>query len=395
MGMATVVATEAFPGVPSQTPSKPASGAVTQSTTANGTKIAVRESAGTTSSVKFTIGVGSNGETPCQKGAAHLLGVTAFAGTGKRSGLALIRALDDLGAQVTASSCRTRISYGVTMPGNNADAVLGLVSEAVASAPPAYVYREMMGQAVARQTAAATCPASTLLDLVTEAAYGDASPLGNGKYGGASPESVADFRTAHYKSGNLIITGSGVSADSLTNTASAMGLASGSTNVASSTFQSGFAKSKTAFGSNANVAVAFPHTGAASTVLSEHIATKLCVTPLTGAGIFGFYCNGSPAQVQASLTAIASEMKAVAAGASTANAATAVAITKAMALEGSNAADALVEVVMGTSVSAYTGMTASNVSAAAASAMKAGPAYAVLGSIVGTPDHHAVSSLFK
>jgi hypothetical protein len=67
------------------------------------------------STIKFTIASGSRAESLSEKGAAHLLAVSAFAGTGKRSGLRLIRDLENLGATVRASADREKVEILIVL----------------------------------------------------------------------------------------------------------------------------------------------------------------------------------------------------------------------------------------------------------------------------------------
>lgn len=64
-------------------------------------------------SINFAVLCGSRAESLSEKGAAHLLSVAAFAGTGKRSGLRLMRDLEDMGAVVGASVDREKVRVGV------------------------------------------------------------------------------------------------------------------------------------------------------------------------------------------------------------------------------------------------------------------------------------------
>lgn len=54
---------------------------------------------------------GSRAESAAEKGAAQLLSVSAFAGTKNQSGLKLVRGLEDLGAKISSSSDREKVSY--------------------------------------------------------------------------------------------------------------------------------------------------------------------------------------------------------------------------------------------------------------------------------------------
>lgn len=52
-------------------------------------------------------------ETLSEKGAAQLLATTAFAGTRKKSGLRLVRDLEDLGAKFDAIADREKVNNAI------------------------------------------------------------------------------------------------------------------------------------------------------------------------------------------------------------------------------------------------------------------------------------------
>ena len=60
--------------------------------------------------IKIAIKGGSKYETLSQKGAAHLLSVTAFSGTEKKSGLKLIRSFENLGCTFSSSVDREQVN---------------------------------------------------------------------------------------------------------------------------------------------------------------------------------------------------------------------------------------------------------------------------------------------
>ena len=59
--------------------------------------------------VKFTIAGGSRAESMAEKGATQLLSTAAFAGTSKRSGLKLMRDLENMGAVASSSFDREKV----------------------------------------------------------------------------------------------------------------------------------------------------------------------------------------------------------------------------------------------------------------------------------------------
>ena len=75
-------------------------------------------------SVKFSIASGSRAESLEEKGAAQLLAATAFIGTAKRSGIRLVRDLENLGAKFSAVADREQVIFC-------ADSYLGKVNRRV------------------------------------------------------------------------------------------------------------------------------------------------------------------------------------------------------------------------------------------------------------------------
>lgn len=59
--------------------------------------------------IKFCIKAGSAYESYAQKGAAHLLSVSALSGTKTMTGLGIYRKLENLGATVTSSADREKV----------------------------------------------------------------------------------------------------------------------------------------------------------------------------------------------------------------------------------------------------------------------------------------------
>ena len=392
--MITSKVSEAIPGTPSVKASAPASAAVTTATLDNGTKVAAREGGNGLATVKIGVAAGAAAESSAEKGSSHLLGITAFAGTASTSGVALIRALDDMGAKVASSADRSKVCYDVTFPSENTAGVLELLGSAVSSAPPAHVYIDAKATAQLAYDAVAGSANAMLGELIFEAAYGEDSAMGNSMYaktlGAVTPETVAGFRAAHYTAGNVSIAGTSVSVADLTATASAMGLPAGASASASSAFVGGEVRFKADYGNDSNVAIAFPASNAKiASALQTHIVGKTSGLPLTAfmsGGLMGFMASGAPTAVSAAVTAVMTEMKAVAGGASTADAIAAVGISRALTAESACATgDLLDSLLSGEAVTDMSGVTASSVSAATAAALKTGPAYAVLGSVAGTP----------
>lgn len=66
-----------------------------------------------------------------------MLSTTAFSGTGKRSGLRLVRDLENLGATLNSSADREKITYEISVLKENVEAAVSCLAEAVTSPPKA------------------------------------------------------------------------------------------------------------------------------------------------------------------------------------------------------------------------------------------------------------------
>lgn len=193
-------------------------------------------------SINFAVLCGSRAETLSEKGAAHLLAVAAFSGTGKRSGLRLMRDLENLGATVGATVDREKvrlperrtvfshsltfltsvppqITYKVTCLPEQAEAAVAAVAEAITSPPAsAYVVEEMKDTAQLTIDAHKACPREQVMELLYEAAYGENTPMGSPTYGPLDKldvGAVMDFRRAHFSAPNVVVSASGLSIEAL------------------------------------------------------------------------------------------------------------------------------------------------------------------------------------
>ena len=90
-------------------PAVRAAAVIKEATTSNGVKLIARDSGASVVTLNFAVLCGSRAESLSEKGAAHLLSVAGFAGTGKRSGLRLMRDLENIGAVVGTSSDREKV----------------------------------------------------------------------------------------------------------------------------------------------------------------------------------------------------------------------------------------------------------------------------------------------
>jgi mitochondrial-processing peptidase subunit alpha len=86
-------------------------------------------------SISIAINSGSKYESAKEKGAAHLLAAAGFSGTQERSGLRLMRDIENAGFIVDATATREQIIYSIKALPDAADAAISTLSEAVFSAP--------------------------------------------------------------------------------------------------------------------------------------------------------------------------------------------------------------------------------------------------------------------
>ena len=171
--------------------------------------------------IRFAIAGGSRYESSSEKGAAHLLAVAAFAGTGKRSGLKLCRDLENLGAIFTSSADREKIVYDLKVASDKVDEAVAAVAEAIAYPPSdSYVVGEMKEIAKIGYKALAANPQLQMIEMLHDAAFGESTPLGASLYAGnldkLCTDEVMAFRKAHFTAPRITVAASGgVSHDTL------------------------------------------------------------------------------------------------------------------------------------------------------------------------------------
>lgn len=173
-------------------------------------------------SLKFAVLGGSSAEAEDEKGAAHLLSVAAFAGTMEKSGLRLMRELEDIGATVSASADREKITLDVTVMSSMAELAFARLAETVSSPPKnKFALYDCMGAAQVAYDSHMASPKKLLVDLLHEAAYGETSPMGSpflaehGNLTNLAPESVFKYREHQYTANNLVVASSGLTHDTL------------------------------------------------------------------------------------------------------------------------------------------------------------------------------------
>ena len=369
--------------------------------------------------LNFAVLAGSRSESTSEKGAAHLLSVAGFAGTGKRSGLRLLRDLENVGATVGTSVDREKITYKVTVLPEHAEAALAAVSEAISSPPTAaYVIEDQKETAELAIAAHKSNPKSRVLELLYEAAYGENTPLGSPVFADdlsdLSVASTLGFRKSNFTASRLVVSATGLSIDTLKTMAElylhALPAGSSALLAPQSPYVGGDVKLRDKSVGASHLAVGFPvPAGAGSeayTVLGALLASKVSALPVPKnsvsvfleGGLLGFYAKGDAASASGYLEAAVAELKAAASSSNSDAAKTKAALDAFLELEsGSTAAAKLVGAVTSgiSPVADARKVSASAVSAAAKAALGATPAYAVFGTTFGTPSYASVVKALK
>ena len=87
--------------------------------------------------MQFALVGGSSTETCAQKGAAQFLSAAAYAGNKKNTGLRIVRFLESLGAEFSATADREKIVYNVSVLSDKVEPVFASIVSAISSAPHA------------------------------------------------------------------------------------------------------------------------------------------------------------------------------------------------------------------------------------------------------------------
>jgi predicted Zn-dependent peptidase len=389
-----------------------------QTTLSNGIKLSTKQCDSKVASFKFSASLGSGYETLSQKGAAQLLASSAFSSTSTASSIRLVRDLENIGAVFESSADREKLDLSVSCPAEVAESAFVIISNFFANGPNAhYLIDESKDVAQVAYDNHFSDPASVLSELIHEAAYGEGTPFGSSIYApnlkGLSGKEVLNFRSANLNAGSTFIAASGVEAKSVQTWAETafQSLATGTTKAPSTTFKGGDIKLKAETSGMAYSALAFPipagDAGKAYEVLEGSLAAKLAgssVTPFiakyASGGIFGFYSTCNTGETDAKLQSGVAAMKEIAGGKVSVDAAkNNLSLRKSIILEGEGSTSLLIDALRAGSpidkISKYGDISQSAVSAAAAAALKVNPAYAVLGSTVGTPSYDVIAKMMK
>jgi len=421
--LSTLVATEEFPFSATLAPLAPAAALVKTSTLSSGVKTISRDYNAATVSLKFAIGGGSSSEKPDQKGAAHFLSSAAFAGTSEASGVKMIRYLESIGATFSASADKDKIVYSVVVLPDQVEGAVKVVMGAIASPPHAtYVYEESKAFAQLAYNKFAVDAGAQLHELVQEAAYGETSPLGGSRFAPnlskLSVPSVLEYRAAHFVRSNLVVAGSGIShaaLDALVEKSASQIPDGAAPALATSTFKGGDVKVRTDANGPSQLALAFPvpagdagkpymvlHALLSAKLRSQQVCASAFLTSFSGSagGLVGMQSAGSATDAAKYIAIAVAELKAIASKCPDIETLKQkVTLENFLALEGESTTAYLLAAHVSGANPASAGdvrsVTTASVSAAASAALKAVPAYAVLGATAGTPSYAEILSMLK
>ena len=416
--MATLTALEGF-AAPATTAGKRVTGAVTSTTLKSGIKVVSKESNSGNVSLIFGILAGAKNETPSSKGAAHFLSTCAFAGAGETSGLRIVRELENHGATLTSTADREVITYGLTVPSEHLESVVGLVATAIQESPSrTYVFEEMKPSEAIHYDLFEADITANLNDAIHEAAFGENTPLGSSLFSSNFDEldvlAVKTFRDEHFKPSNIVVAATGVSHDTLTKvieSAFSKLPSSGASAPVPSPYIGGEVKIKKA-GGVTHIALAFPvPPGSAAepyAVLYSHLAAKIAalgvpkgsLSPFfnqysTG-GLIGFYAIGSASLAASNLEAAVAELKA-ASKSFPESAKVKLSLQTVSAIEGDSCSPS--SVLLSSTIKGIKtdlrSVSASAVAAAAGVLLKSKPSFAVIGATAGAPSLSSITSILS
>ncbi len=414
-----LAATEAFSMDINVSPKAAAPVTVKSTKLASGIRIIARDNGSGAANLKFAVMCGSSAESLSEQGSSKLLSVAAFGGSTDRSGLRMCRDLENAGATFSATSDREKIVYSVSCLADKVDEVVGVVSEAITK--PIGENKFYTLEETAKETeriimdARSSDPRAQVEDLLLEAAYGENTAMGKPEYSPNLKHLTADevmaFRNTHFKTGNLVISASGVPHDTLKGLVDCYfhGMPEGKSTATAVTYSGGDMKVRTDLDGETYMALGFHSpAGGASTLLAAKLEDKISglgvkkgmLSIFSGNGLVGFIAQGDASAVTKAIEAAVGALKAISTDASVSDGDKASAtLSNFLALEGNDSSGSLLEAaIAGVDPSAHADVrkvSAADVSACAKAALAGVPAYAVYGATAGTPSFSTVSKMCK
>eukprot|EP01039_Chlorochromonas_danica_P001985 gene1985-2165_t len=376
-----------------------------------GVQVLTHDVDSSTVSLRFAVLGGSSTETATQKGASQLLAAAAYAGNKKNSGLRIVRFLESLGAEFSATADREKIVYDITVLPDRVEPAIAAIVSAISSPPHApYVFEESRGNVKLNYEKLNGQCGFQLSELVLEAAFGEGSPLGTPLFGnlaGPSVEEALAYRTAHFVQENVVVAGSGISQDRLKallalHVARIPGAAGKVQQAPEFNYVGGDLKVRADLDGASQLALSFPISsgvnGNAYRILANALSAtfakkQICATPFvqtfSKGGLLGLKAWGPAATATKNLQAAVGELKVLANGGDFASSRNKVALDNLRAFEG-NAAGQLVEAYLqkadALALADARKVTDKEVAEASAKLLNSKPTYVVYGATAGTPN---------
>lgn len=367
------------------------------------------------SKVQVTLTSGSSFETINQKGCAHLASVSAFNGSAKMSGLNLAYNLENLGASVKCFADREKIVYDLTVLPDKLESSLELIAEALKfKYKPHYLVKEAKEIAQVSYDKLAANPVDQAVEYLYEAAYGELTPLGGSLYSENLPnldvKEFSSFVSSHFKSGNIIISSSGVSHESLKQLVESVfnDTVSGESSSGLSTYQGGYMKVRKDLSGSSYVGLGFevfPQQVASNKVLMSLLVKSVSsktnlntvFSTFSKTGFIGFIISGESEVTATDTKEIISNLKAIAKSCPPIeNIKKQIKLDYTLSLEGDKKTSALLELALGRNfVKSLDDVSSKSVSVVANQVLTSIPSYVVLGKTYGTLSYNEVINLLK
>ncbi|PSS15548.1 Mitochondrial-processing peptidase subunit alpha like [Actinidia chinensis var. chinensis] len=186
----------------------------------NGVKIASETSANPAASIGLYVHCGSIYEKPDSMGATHLLERMAFKSTTNRSHLRIVREVEAIGGNVTASASREQMGYTYDALKNYVPQMVELILDSVRN--PAFLdweVNEQLQKVKAELAEASNNPQGLLLEAIHSAGYSGAlaNPLlaPESAISRLNSTSLEEFVSENYTAPRMVLAASGVEHEEL------------------------------------------------------------------------------------------------------------------------------------------------------------------------------------
>lgn len=437
---------EEYPGTPQTVPTKSTADALTTtSVLSNGVRVVSHETHGAASTMGVFLGGGSRAESDSIRGASHLISRLAFVQRStSKTGLRIVRDLDNVGAVGTSSTTRESIAFTATCLRPHlkvcAEAIGDVAFSAAFTPWDVAEGRDMLGHSLD-----ATDDSARLADALYGAAFYDSETLGrptlapSESVGALSGPALADFMGSLTAPSNVVVAGVGVDHSELVSLAESIcgHLPASAETVAASPAAQYVGGEARVRGASDKIAVslAFPAPGVSQSapfaVLAEVLgsgsqlfrhgrgkgngrlgqavpeggfvrkAAAFCSTH-SDAGLVGITAEAFPDQTVPMMEFMAAAFKGAASGvtdqecgAAKARLKMQIATAKPNTVLGDLAAQMLSEGQLSDRAQAIDAVTAADVAAAAQQALAAPPSVASIGAVGVVPRYNKVLEMFK